>query len=108
MQILFILLAILVGQYIHIYFKWVEFKNNQVDEPEDNFLYYFKSQLTLILTRMVIFFGLALWIALTTIQQYFQETFQYFVWPFYAWIGYSLDSFIRNMFTNFQSKKITG
>ena len=106
MQILFVLLAVIIGQYIHIYFKWMEFKNNAEKEAEDSFWYYFKSQLGVILARMVIFVGIALWIALTPIKEHFMNAFGYFVWPFYAWIGYSLDSFIRNLFTTFQSKKI--
>jgi len=108
MQILYILLALLIGQYIHIYFKWVEFKNNQIEEPEDSFLYYFKSQLKLILARMVLFVAAAVWIGLTPIQQDIQGAFQHYVWPFYAFIGYSLDSFIKNLFIHFQSKKLPG
>ena len=106
MQVILILLAILVGQYVHIYLKWTEYRKNDIAEKEDNFLYFLKTQIGAVLARGFIFVGLALWIGLTSAQARFEQAFTDMVWPFYASIGYAVDSFLKNLFTAVEKKKV--
>ena len=104
LSVTFIMLVMLLGQYVHIYFKWTEYRQNAKEEEEDNFWYYFKQQMAVVIPRMVIILGLALWIGLTPTREKFTLAFGDFTWPFYAFIGYSLDSFVKNMLDKLKKK----
>jgi hypothetical protein len=106
LQVLLIFLAIIAGQVIHLYFKWTDFKSNAIAEAEDDFFYFLNREKGVIIFRIVIFIFIALWLGLTSYPQYIYSKVGDIIWPFYAFIGYGLDSFLRNLFKVIGNKKL--